>query len=224
MNPFKIIRICFLLADGATAGPTFPRDRLIPIVHAYEDPAREFWEITFRVKTYMDADNERPLSEFRLSRLRQHVNGKHNAMPVLFIFEVPRSAGLTEFTGFMLKVIAEANKVVLKYSVVIINRAESNPSVIRTSALPADTNVVLISANGNCTIESKSISWLELLRKLSRRKGLFHSRAVALIVEEKTLHSPRGYEFLRSLLRGLNQTDAEGNPKFLYSISVQKDM
>lgn len=193
----------------------------IPILHHYDDPAREVWEITFDGRKYVDSDVERPIADFRFSSLENHVKGGSSVMPVLFVLKVPRENDLALFGDIFIKILKEANKVSLPYSVCFYLPDRNDAQILRTSALPPDVLLVVLRANGDFILEGKSFTGPQLKAALLSGKKDFHSHDLRIEFEIGSMQSLDAWLQLYDLLYVLNQTEPNGSPRFRYSVAIQ---
>lgn len=210
---------------GAIAGVNDINNRedmvAVPVFYHYCDPAREFWEITFTGQTFIDADTERPIADFRLSSLGEHARSGAAGLPVLFVLKIPAEGDLAAFGDLVVRVLREANRTSLPYQVVVCLPDRLGAQPLRTSKLPPDVPSVLLKASGDFLYEGNLLSGDQLKAALSSGTGGSQSRDLRVELEPMGLKSSAAWLQLYELLSLLNRVESRGGPMFLYAFAVQ---
>lgn len=195
----------------------------VPIMNHYDDPARESWEITFKGRTFIDSDSERPITEFRLSSLADHMKNGPTALPVLFVLEIPSKDDLPAFADRIIHLFKEANRVSLPYSTVIRLPNQVQAHAMRTSKLPLDVPMLVMKAGGYFVHDGEILKGFPLRKALLERKDPFHSGDLRLKLEPMCLESHVAWSQLYDLLSVLNRLEQNGIPQFRYSLTLLKN-
>jgi hypothetical protein len=193
----------------------------VPILHHYDDPASEVWEITFKSRTFIDTDVERPISDFRLSSLTDHVKVGATAMPVLFVLEIPPKTELAAFGDRVVKLLSEANRVSLPYSAVIRLHDRASAQPMRTSELPPDVPTVILKADGVFVCDGAVFTGNQLCAALLDHMEPFRSQDLKIELEPASVQSPVVWAQLYDLLALLNRVEPNGRLLFRYSLALQ---